>query len=213
VWRQNTHKKSDRRKSTRPKWIYSQGFYFEPREGGEVRIFGCCNNNKQTKTNDKNQQSTKNQQKNFFELQNGHLYAYCCTYSCSYDCFLLHFKINIYMPIAVTYLSYDSISVPSANLKSGFRCVHTTTPIRTYLPPHVLLCLTRTIHTYLHTYFWPGSWISTVVRTYLHSPMYACSIYKIMIETKQGIKHEQIHRIIIIQIHKINSAMYKGKIK
>ena len=31
----------------RPEWKYSQEFYFEPRSGGEVRIFGL-NNHKQT---------------------------------------------------------------------------------------------------------------------------------------------------------------------
>jgi len=35
-----------------PEWIYSQGVYFQPRAGGEVRMFGVDNNkqaNKQTK--------------------------------------------------------------------------------------------------------------------------------------------------------------------
>jgi len=30
--------------ATRPEWIYSQGFYFESRAGGGVRIFGFYNN-------------------------------------------------------------------------------------------------------------------------------------------------------------------------
>jgi hypothetical protein len=32
----------------RPEWIYSQGFYYEPRAGGKVRIFGFYNK-RQTK--------------------------------------------------------------------------------------------------------------------------------------------------------------------
>jgi len=35
--------------SSGPEWIYSQGFYFEPRTGGEVRIFGCYNNKRTNK--------------------------------------------------------------------------------------------------------------------------------------------------------------------
>jgi len=35
------------RHPTRPEWIYSQGFYFEPRVGGDVRMIGVYNN-KQT---------------------------------------------------------------------------------------------------------------------------------------------------------------------
>ena len=36
---------------TLPEWIHSQGGYFEPRAGGEVKIFGFYTNkqNKQTK--------------------------------------------------------------------------------------------------------------------------------------------------------------------
>jgi len=35
--------------SPQPKWIYTQGFYFEPRAGGEVRIFGFYNNKETNK--------------------------------------------------------------------------------------------------------------------------------------------------------------------
>jgi hypothetical protein len=35
-------------RATRPEWIESQGFYFEPRAGGEVRILGLKTTNKQT---------------------------------------------------------------------------------------------------------------------------------------------------------------------
>jgi len=31
-------------RTTRPEWMYSQEFYFEPRAGGEVKIFGFYNN-------------------------------------------------------------------------------------------------------------------------------------------------------------------------
>jgi len=31
-------------RATQPELIYSEGFYFEPRAGSEVRIFGFCNN-------------------------------------------------------------------------------------------------------------------------------------------------------------------------
>jgi len=33
----------------RPDFIYSQGFYFEPRAGGEVKIFGFFNNKQRNK--------------------------------------------------------------------------------------------------------------------------------------------------------------------
>jgi len=36
-------------RATRPEWIYSQGFYFEPKAGGEVRILGFYNNKQITK--------------------------------------------------------------------------------------------------------------------------------------------------------------------
>jgi len=36
-------------RATRPEWICSQGFYFEPKAGGEVRIFGFYNKKKKKK--------------------------------------------------------------------------------------------------------------------------------------------------------------------
>jgi hypothetical protein len=46
-------------KATQPEWIHSQGVYFEPRAGGEVRILRFCPN-KQT-----------NKQTNMFEICRG----------------------------------------------------------------------------------------------------------------------------------------------
>jgi len=43
----------------RPEWIYSQGLYFEPRAGGEVRIFGVYTNKQ---TNKKNKKHKTNKQ-------------------------------------------------------------------------------------------------------------------------------------------------------
>jgi len=37
-------------RATRPEWIYSQGFYFEPRVGGEVGILWSYNNKQTNKT-------------------------------------------------------------------------------------------------------------------------------------------------------------------
>jgi len=36
-------------RATWPEWIYSQGFHFKPRAGGEVRIFGFYNNKQKNK--------------------------------------------------------------------------------------------------------------------------------------------------------------------
>jgi len=44
-------------RATRPKWTIFQGFYLEPRAGGEVKIFGLYNN-KETKPK-KNEQTNK----------------------------------------------------------------------------------------------------------------------------------------------------------
>jgi len=41
-------------RATLPEWIWSQGVYFEPREGGEVRIFGVYTNKQTNKGNELN---------------------------------------------------------------------------------------------------------------------------------------------------------------
>jgi len=37
-------------RATLPEWIYSQGVYFEPRAGGEVKMFGYYTNKQTNKT-------------------------------------------------------------------------------------------------------------------------------------------------------------------
>jgi len=43
----------------RPVWIYSQGFYFEPRAGAKVRIFGFYNNKQKKKKKGKKKNAVK----------------------------------------------------------------------------------------------------------------------------------------------------------
>jgi len=44
-------------RATRPEWIYSQGFYYPPRAGGEVWIFGFYNKKLEQTNKQKNRQS------------------------------------------------------------------------------------------------------------------------------------------------------------
>jgi len=56
-------------------WIYSQGFYFEPRAGGEVRIFGVYNNKQTNKQTNKTHDVSKYVQ-DVHEDHRDHLHVY-----------------------------------------------------------------------------------------------------------------------------------------
>jgi len=56
------------------KWIYFQGFYFEPRAGGEVRIFGFYNTNPKNKKTNKKKQTKKKLSVDHSALSSGYFH-------------------------------------------------------------------------------------------------------------------------------------------